>query len=103
MHIRSTQLLTATAVIALSLVSNDRADCIFLWPHDALHVQILMDTPRTLNLLPTEVHLAPQVQLQAMPMQRGLYHLAGCRTTVLAVTWSQPWTPRAPSIGEPDT
>ena len=40
-----------------------------------------------------------QVQLQAMPMQRGLYHLSGCRTTVLAVTWSQPWTPNPPSLG----
>jgi hypothetical protein len=33
-------------------------------------------------------------------MQRGLYHLIGCRTTVLAVTWSQPWTPNPPSLGE---
>ena len=42
-----------------------------------------------------------QVQLQAAPLQRGLYHLRGCRTTVLSVSWSQPWGARPPTLGAP--
>ena len=44
-----------------------------------------------------------RVLLQGTPLSRGLYVLTGCRMTVLGVTWLQPWVPRKPSLGAPES